>query len=120
MSTGRHGASRHSARKRPVSSASRRAFLERADPDRSGHLAYLAVLFMVVVALVIIRQGVHLVQGGTLVLAGVLLTAAVVRLVLPERLVGMLSSRRRLLDVAIFGVLGIGLLVAGLVVPVPD
>jgi Protein of unknown function (DUF3017) len=48
-----------------------------------------------------------------------LLVAAVARLVLPERLAGMLSSRRRLLDVAIFGVLGIGLLVAGLVVPVP-
>ena len=82
-------------------------------------MPYLAVLVGVVIALAIIGQGVHLVRSGTLVLAGVLLVAAVARLVLPERLAGMLSSRRRLLDVAIFGVLGIGLLVSGLVVPVP-
>jgi hypothetical protein len=82
-------------------------------------LAYVAVLVGVAIALVVIGQGVHFVRSGTLVLAGVLLVAAVARLVLPERLAGMLSSRRRLLDVAIFGVLGIGLLVAGLVVPVP-
>jgi hypothetical protein len=54
-----------------------------------------------------------------LVFAGVLLVAALARLGLPERRAGMLSSRRRLLDVAIFGVLGIGLLVGALVVPVP-
>jgi len=82
-------------------------------------LPYLAVLFGVAVALAIIRQGVQLVQSGTLVLAGVLLIAALARLTLPERRAGMLSARRRLLDVAILGVLGIGLLVAGLVVPVP-
>jgi Protein of unknown function (DUF3017) len=72
------------------------------------------------IALLIISQGVHLVRSGTLVFAGVLLIAAVARLVLPERRLGLLSSRRRLLDVAILGVLGIGLLVAGLVVPVPS
>jgi hypothetical protein len=82
-------------------------------------LPYLAVLAGAAIALVIIGQGVHLVRGGTLVFAGVLLIAALARLVLPERLAGMLASRWRLLDVAIFGVLGIGLLVAGLVVPVP-
>ena len=77
------------------------------------------MLFGVVAALAAISRGVHLVQSGTLVLAGVLLIAAMARLVLPERRAGMLSSRRRMLDVAILGVLGIGLLVAGLVVPVP-
>jgi hypothetical protein len=82
-------------------------------------LPYFAVLFCLVVALVLIRQGVHLVQSGTLVLAGALLIAALARLVLPERRTGMLASRRRPLDVAIFGVLGIGLLVAGIVVPAP-
>jgi len=72
------------------------------------------------IALLIISQGVHLVRSGTLVLAGGLLIAAMARLVLPERRAGLLSSRRRLLDVAILGALGIGLLVAGLVVPVPS
>ncbi len=82
-------------------------------------MPYLLVLFGVVAALALISRGVHLVQSGTLVLAGVLLIAAMARLALPERRAGMLSSRRRFLDVAIFGVLGTGLLVAGLVVPVP-
>ena len=86
---------------------------------RHGQVAYLGVLVGVAIALVIIGQGVHLVRSGTLVLAGVLLVAAMARLFLPERLAGMLSSRRRLLDVTIFAVLGVGLLVAGLVVPVP-
>ena len=91
------------------------------EPQAGGpaQWAYLAVLVGAAIALLIIGEGVHLVRSGTLVLAGVLLVAAVARLVLPERLAGMLSSRRRLLDVAIFGVLGIGLLVAGIVVPVP-
>jgi hypothetical protein len=83
-------------------------------------LPYLAVMVGVGIALVIISQGVHLVRSGTLVFAGVLLIAAMTRLVLPERRAGLLSSRRRLLDVAILGTLGIGLLVAGLVVPVPS
>ncbi|HWF81208.1 MAG TPA: DUF3017 domain-containing protein [Streptosporangiaceae bacterium] len=70
-------------------------------------------------ALVIIRLGTHHLKSGTLVLAGVLLIAAIARLVLPDRLAGMLSSRRRLIDVAIFAVLGIGLLAAGLGVQAP-
>ena len=83
-------------------------------------MPYLVVTVGVGIGLLIISQGVHLVRSGTLVLAGVLLIAAVARLVLPERRAGLLSSRRRLLDVAILGALGIGLLVAGLVVPVPS
>jgi len=71
------------------------------------------------IALVIMKLGTHHLKSGTLVLAGVLLTAAIARLVLPDRLAGMLSSRRRLLDVAIFAVLGIGLLAAGLGVRAP-
>ena len=86
---------------------------------RFAQLPYVAMLLGIGVALVIIGQGVHLVRSGTLVFAGVLLMAAIARLILPDRRAGMLSSRRRLLDVAIFGVLGIGLLVGALVVPVP-
>jgi len=92
-----------------------------AQPERQrfAQLPYVAVLVGVAIALLIIQQGVHHVRTGTLVFAGVLLLAALARLVLPERRAGMLSSRRRLLDVAIFGVLGIGLLVGAIVVPVP-
>jgi hypothetical protein len=103
-STGRHG-----GRRRAV----------RGSEARFGQLPYVAVTVGVGIALLIISQGVHFVRSGTLVLAGVLLIAAMARLVLPERRAGLLSSRRRLLDVAILGALGIGLLVAGLVVPVP-
>jgi Protein of unknown function (DUF3017) len=58
-------------------------------------------------------------RSGTLVMAGVLLAAAITRLILPERRAGMLGSRRRLVDAAAFAALGAGLLVAGLVFPVP-
>jgi Protein of unknown function (DUF3017) len=104
------GTGRHGGRRRAV----------HGPEARFGQLPYLAVMVGVGIALLIISQGVHLVRSGTLVLAGVLLIAAMARLILPERRVGLLSSRRRLLDVAILGVLGIGLLVAGLVVPVPS
>jgi hypothetical protein len=123
---GRHGGRRRRTR-RPApagQSAPPGGAAEAGQADQAAHaryrqLPYLLVLFGVAAALATISRGVHLVQSGTLVLAGVLLIAAVVRLVLPERRAGMLSSRRRFLDVAVFGVLGIGLLVAGLVVPVP-
>jgi len=90
-----------------------------AGPARFAQLPYAAVLVGVAIGLGIIRQGVHLVPSGTLVLGGILLLAALARLTLPERRAGLLSVRRRALDVAILGLLGIGLLVAGFVVPVP-
>jgi hypothetical protein len=125
--TGRHQGRRRKARRAPDdATVSQRGQTQRTGqeagpgaPLRFRELPYLAVLCCLVVALVLIRQGVHLVQSGTLVLAGALLIAALARLILPERRAGMLSSRRRPLDVAIFGVLGIGLLVAGIVVPAP-
>ena len=43
----------------------------------------------------------------------------VARLVLPEGRAGMLGSRRRLADVAILAALGVGILVAGLILPAP-
>jgi hypothetical protein len=120
--SGRHGARRHGGSKPGPdqgAAATRQAGAGEPATARPAQWAYLAVLVAVAIALLIIGEGVHLVRSGTLVLAGVLLVAAIARLVLPDRLAGMLSSRRRLLDVAIFGVLGVGLLVAGLVVPVP-
>jgi Protein of unknown function (DUF3017) len=81
---------------------------------------YGAVLVGVAVGLAIIRQGVHLLPSGTLVLGGVLLLAALARLTLSEERAGLLAVRGRALDVAILGILGTGLLVAGFVVPVPS
>ncbi len=80
-------------------------------------MPYILVVAGAVAALVIIRLGTQHTKSGTLVLAGVLLVAAVTRLILPDRQAGMLSSRRRWLDVAIFAAFGAGLLVAGLAVP---
>jgi Protein of unknown function (DUF3017) len=79
-------------------------------------LPYLIVLACTAGGLAVIRLGAQYVRSGTLVLAGVLLIAATARLALPDRRAGMLSSRRKLIDVAIFTALGGGLLVAGLVI----
>jgi hypothetical protein len=77
------------------------------------------VLAGVIAGLITVRGGNQAVRGGTLVIAGALLAGALARLVLPDRRVGMLASRRRLLDVAALALLGIGLLVAGLIAKVP-
>jgi Protein of unknown function (DUF3017) len=75
------------------------------------------VLCGVAVSLSYLWRGPQNVRGGTLAVAGLLLAAAAARLVLPEERAGMLVSRRRLVDVAAFSVLGAGLLIAGLVFP---
>ncbi|HXP21227.1 MAG TPA: DUF3017 domain-containing protein, partial [Streptosporangiaceae bacterium] len=87
---------------------------------RFEQLPYWIVLAGMAVALATIREGPRHVRGGTFVLAGVLLIAAMARLVLPDHRAGMLSSRRRLWDVATFVLLGVGLLVAGLVLHAPS
>lgn len=88
-----------------------------AGPSRTAQVPYWLTLCGIALGLLWIRGGERDVRGGTLVIAGVFLAAAVARLGLPDRRAGMLSSRRRILDVAAFAVLGIGLLVAGLVFP---
>jgi hypothetical protein len=87
--------------------------------SRLARITYWVVLAGVAAGLLWMRGGAPQVRSGTLVTAGVLLVAAVARLALPEGRAGMLGSRRRLVDVTAFAALGIGLLVAGLVFPVP-
>jgi hypothetical protein len=82
-------------------------------------LPYLVVLAGVVAGLATIRSGEQAVRGGTLVIAGALLAGSLIRLILPAGRAGMLGSRRRLADVAALGVLGIGLLIAGLLARIP-
>jgi hypothetical protein len=85
----------------------------------TAQLPYGIVLAGVVAGLATIRSGDLAVRGGTLVMAGALLAGALVRLVLPEGKVGMLSSRLRLVDAAVLATLGVGLLIAGLIAKVP-
>jgi hypothetical protein len=98
---------RHSAQDKPAGSS------------RLNQVPYWLALCGIALGLVWIRGGERDVRSGTLVIGGVLLAAAVARLGLPDRRAGMLGSRRRILDVAAFAVLGVGLLIAGLVFPVP-
>jgi Protein of unknown function (DUF3017) len=91
-----------------------------AGPERGRwhqHLPYAIAVCGLALALVWIRQSGQNVRGGTLAVAGIMLAAALVRLALPERRAGMLASRHRLADVAVLAAFGIGLLVAGLVLP---
>jgi hypothetical protein len=55
-------------------------------------------------------------EGGV-VGGAALLVAAAARLLLPSRVAGLLATRKRANDVATFAIFGIGLLVAGLVLP---
>ena len=88
--------------------------------DRSivGVVPYLAVLVCAVVGVYIAwREGSAGGGDGAAVLGAALLAAAVARLLLPARLAGLLASRKRATDVLTLTVFGVGLLVAGLVLP---
>ena len=84
-----------------------------------SQLPYWIVLAGIIAGLATMRGGGQAVRGGTLVIAGALLAGSVLRIVLPEGRAGMLGSRRRLADVAVLTVLGVGLLIAGLIVQIP-
>ncbi len=87
---------------------------------RYSQLPYAIVVAVAGLGLLLTRgSGGQEVRSGTLVIAGAVLAGSVVRLALPEGRAGMLGSRRRLADVAVLTVLGVGLLIAGLIVRVP-
>lgn len=85
-----------------------------------GQLPYLAVLIGVAAGLALFRSGPSGVRNGTLVVAAALLLAAMARLLLPDRSAGLLAARPRRWDAAALTALGLGLLVAGLIYPVPS
>jgi hypothetical protein len=91
----------------------------RAGARRLAQLPYAVVVTGILVGLGVMRGGAQDVKGGTLVMAGALLAGALARLLLPEGRIGLLGSRRRLLDAAALTALGAGLLIAGLIVKVP-
>jgi|HubBroStandDraft_1064217.scaffolds.fasta_scaffold615115_2 hypothetical protein len=87
---------------------------------RLAQLPYALVLAGVLLGLVLMRGGLQAVRGGTLVIASALLAGSLTRLLLPDGRAGLLGSRRRLVDVALLTALGVGLLIAGLIVKVPS
>jgi Protein of unknown function (DUF3017) len=112
----------HSARGSARQERRRRGSPPPGQPGGSSWLSqvpYWVVVCGVVAGLLWMRGGQRDVRSGTLVMAGVLLAGAAARLGLPERRAGLLGSRRRLADAAAFAALGVGLLVAGLIFPVP-
>jgi Protein of unknown function (DUF3017) len=84
-----------------------------------SQLPYGVVLAGIGVGLATMRGTMQSVKSGTLVIAGALLAGAVARALLPQGRAGLLGTRRRLIDVAALAALGVGLLIAGLVVKVP-
>jgi hypothetical protein len=86
---------------------------------RLTQLPYAVVVAGVLAGLGLMRSGMQEVKSGTLVVAGALLAGSLARLVLPDGRAGLLGSRRRLVDVAALTALGVGLLIAGLIVKVP-
>ena len=85
-----------------------------AGPAALAWLPYLIVLAGVAVGMFVIWEGSEHASRGAAVVGGALLVAAVARLVLPPRYAGLLASRRRALDVAVFAILGAGVLGAAL------
>jgi hypothetical protein len=76
---------------------------------------YLLVLVTSGVGLWIVAHGNW--RLGVKAIAASLLVAAAVRLVLPARDAGMLAVRRRLLDVALLTLVGVGLFVLSSTIP---
>jgi hypothetical protein len=58
-------------------------------------------------------------KRGTVLFALAICLAAFLRAVLPERMVGLLAVRTRVIDVLTIGALGVAALIAALVVPPP-
>jgi hypothetical protein len=82
-----------------------------------GWLPYLTVLAGVAAGLVIAWQGSRHATLGIAVVGCSLLAAALARLMLPDRLAGLLASRRKAFDVLAFAVLGAALLAVVLSLP---
>jgi len=90
----------------------------RGDRRIVGVIPYLAVLVVAAAGVYIAwRQGSDGGGRGAVIAGAALLAGAVIRMVLPRRLAGLLASRHRVTDVLTLAVLGAGLLVAGLVLP---
>jgi hypothetical protein len=88
-----------------------------AEPSGLAWLPYLIVLAGVAAGVFTVFQGSKYAAQGTGLLGCALLVAGLARLVLPPRLAGLLSSRRRTSDVLAFTAFGAGVLVVALMLP---
>jgi hypothetical protein len=97
-----------------------RAAPQRAAEDASivGVIPALAILVVAVAGVYVAwRQGSSGAGEGGVIGGAALLAGAVVRLLLPVRLAGLLAVRKRVTDAVTLAVFGAGLLIAGLVLP---
>lgn len=104
----------------PGGRVAQRAAITRARRERSliGVVPYLAVLLCTIAGVYIAFRDGSAGGGAGGVIAGLaLLMGAVIRAVLPDRLAGLLASRRRATDVVTLAAFGACLLIAGLVLP---
>ena len=120
VTTARSGELDEASPPEPARRVAGRAAASRARRDRGmiGVVPYLTVLVCTVAGVYIAWRLGSAGGGRGAVIAGVaFLVAAMVRLALPDRLAGLLASRRRVTDVLVLTVFAAGLLVAGLVLP---
>ncbi|HTY70825.1 MAG TPA: DUF3017 domain-containing protein [Actinomycetes bacterium] len=94
------------------------------EPDQSaeGRLAWLGRQWPITVVLVVAGIGLVVVAGrsfrpGCLLIAAALVLAALLRALLPDEAAGLLRLRSRVTDVAVLGVLGVGIGVLAVAVP---
>lgn len=92
----------------------------RPAPRRNWLAQWPITLVLVGVAIAMILIGADYFRRGCVVLSASVLLAAFLRLLLPDADAGMLVVRSRKLDVAILGVLGIGITVFTFWVPAPS
>lgn len=85
-----------------------------------AHLPYAIALAGMAGGLGWVALGSGHVRAGAMVVGAALLVAAAARLVLPERLAGLLISRRRPADVAVMASLGAGVVALVLALPFPS
>ena len=88
-----------------------------AEPTGLAWVPYLIVLAGVAAGVLVVFQGSKYAAQGTGLLGCALLVAGLARLVLPPRLAGLLSSRRKTSDVLAFAAFGAGVLVVALMLP---
>jgi Protein of unknown function (DUF3017) len=88
-----------------------------AEPTGLAWVPYLIVLAGVAAGMLVVFQGSKYAAQGTGLLGCSLLVAGLARLVLPPRLAGLLSSRRKTSDVLAFAAFGAGVLVVALMLP---
>jgi Protein of unknown function (DUF3017) len=95
------------------------------DPDSAHHtpgggkkpgtIAFVGAMVLAAIGIVVTAAGPW--RQGAGYVGGALLLACLVRLLLPERMAGMLRVRRKVVDVTILGVMGFGVVVLALVIP---